>query len=331
MKVNSEFNKNISFNGFWNSKCIKKGLEFASDYGAVSAATTTLVFSSVLRPLVISATPNTKQENKKAVSAKSVASGILEFIITLTLSIPIVAGLKKIESNPAKFLNKTSIKNYQNNTKNLSESNAYSLATQLFKLGIGYAVIAPKAILTSLGIPFIIENFMKKDKKENKNNQQENLTFKGKNNETLPKTLAKILNNKTLQDFATKHQNSNFPLHIFALKDILATGAFIHEANKNKKIKDEQKSFLTINSIISTGLSLISGYTIDSLTEKQSQNIINKIKQQNTNDPNLAKYLEGFKIIKPILILAVVYYTIIPFLSTLWTEKIKNLTSKNES
>ena len=33
----------------------------------------------------------------------------------------------------------------------------------------------------------------------------------------------KILNNDGLQKFAQKHKDSNFPMHIFALKDIFTT------------------------------------------------------------------------------------------------------------
>ena len=41
MKVNSD--RAISFKGFYNNKVLKKGLEFASDNGALFAATTTLI------------------------------------------------------------------------------------------------------------------------------------------------------------------------------------------------------------------------------------------------------------------------------------------------
>jgi len=109
-------------------------------------------------------------------------------------------------------------------------------------------------------------------------------------------------------------------MHIFALKDIFATTAFIYQANKNSKINEEQKPFLVKNSIISTLLSILSSYTIDKMTDKKSEKIINLIKKENFNDKNLYKYIEGFKIIKPITILALVYYTIIPSLSTFFAQ-----------
>lgn len=314
MKVNSKNENNISFNGFWGNKCVKKGLEFASNNGALFAATTTLVLSAGVRPLAILATPKTEDKNKKIACAKSIVSGLLEFAITLAISAPIAAAFKKIDTNPAKYLKKESIKTYTGELKNIKDSKAYSLATQLFKLGLGFAVVIPKSILTALGIPLLLDNNSKTEQEEP--HKKENLTFEGKNNDLIAKGLGKILDNKGLQKFAEKYKDTNFPLHIFALKDIFATLAFVDRANRNDKIKEEQKPFLIKNSLISTALSIASSYTIDKLTDKPAQKIIEKIKKENKNDPNISKYLEGFKIVKPIVILAIVYYTIIPVLST---------------
>ena len=231
-------------------------------------------------------------------------------------------------SNPEKFLKSDSINKLKNNAQTLKDSKAYSLATQLFKLGIGFAVVLPKAILTALGIPIILDNCFTKPNKNKPTIDNNGLTFQGKANDKLAKGLGKILNNKYLQDFAVKYKDSNFPMHIFALKDIFATTAFVSQAKKNNKINNEQKPFLIKNSIISTVLSIISSYTIDKLTDKQAEKIINKIKIENINDPKLAKYLEGFKIIKPIFILAFVYYTIIPMISTFLAQRSENITKK---
>jgi len=319
MKVNSEKEKHISFNGFWGQKCVKKTLKFASNNGALFAASTTLALSTGIRPLVILATPNTKKENKEIACAKSIISGFLEFLITLAISAPIVASLKKIDKNPQKYLKQESIEKLSDGLNNLKNSKAYSLATQLFKLGVSFAVVIPKSILTATGIPYVLDNIMNKNKNKTKKKTQ-NLTFQGKNNDIITKSLGKILDNKTLQEFSLKNKDSNFPMHIFALKDIFATTAFIYQANKNSKINEEQKPFLVKNSIISTLLSILSSYTIDKMTDKKSEKIINLIKKENFNDKNLYKYIEGFKIIKPITILALVYYTIIPSLSTFFAQ-----------
>lgn len=327
MKVNSNISRDISFNGFWNSKFAKKGLEFASNNGALFAATTTLALSTGVRTVSILSTPKTEKENKKIACAKSITSGILEFALTLAISMPIAAAFKKIDSNPAKYLKQSSIDTLKDGCANIKDSKAYSLATQLFKLGLGFAVVLPKALLTATGIPIVMDKIMNCEEK-NKKEEKKGLTFEGKANESIAKGLGKILDSKLLQEFSKKHKESNFPMHIFALKDVFATASFVALANKNEKIKDEQKPFLIKNSVISTALSLISSYTIDKLTEKQAEKIVEKIKIQNANDPKLAKYLEGFKIVKPIVILAVVYYTIIPVLSTFLAQISENIAKK---
>ena len=62
MKVNS--NRDISFKNIYTNKAMKKMLEFAADNGTLFAATTTLGFSTLVRPFVIYNTPNVDKENK---------------------------------------------------------------------------------------------------------------------------------------------------------------------------------------------------------------------------------------------------------------------------
>lgn len=362
MKVNSTNNRDISFNGFWNSKGMKKALSFAADSGALFAATTTLAFSSVARPLAILAAPQTDKENKKVACAKSWASSITEFGLTLALSIPIVNGIKKITKDPKKFLKAESIKNLKDGAEGLKESKAYNLATQMFKLGLGLAVAAPKAILTTIGMPYILEYVFGEKPPEEKpekfeldelveefvdradghddpnkgvelddNESFKTPNFEGKSpSDWIAKGIGKILDNKSYQKFSTKNKDSNFPMHIVALKDAITTGMFIHETNKSKKIKEERKLAVMYNAFISTGLSISSSYIVDKLTEKPAQKIADKIKQANANDPNVQKYLDGFKIAKPIIIVALVYYLIIPFISTFLAERAEKSNKSHE-
>ena len=71
-------------------------------------------------------------------------------------------------------------------------------------------------------------------------------------------------------------------------------------------------------------------YIIDKLTEKPAQKIVDKIKKANANDPNLQKYLDGFKNAKPIFILATVYYIAIPFISTFLAERAEKSTQSHK-
>ena len=144
----------------------------------------------------------------------------------------------------------------------------------------------------------------------------------------MPSAIGKIIDNKKLQDFVKKYKDTNFPLHIIAATDSLSTAVFIGQTKKSKDLKEKEKRPLIYNSLISTSLSIASTYLIDTLTRKKTDGIIEKYKKANAKDPNLAKQIEGLKIAKPILIAGLIYYILIPIISTFFAERIKH---KNES
>lgn len=322
MKVNQKNSRDISFNGFWNNRLVKKGLEFAAENGTLFAATTTLALSTA-RPLVILATPNTDKKNKQIASAKSITSTINGYLIALLASMPLSRAIKRIDKNPEKYLKQETINNLKEKGEELTKSKAYSMATQLFKLGLGFIIAAPKAILTAIGTPYLLKLFNPEETlQEAENITKEGLTFKGKND--LSSGIGKILDKKKLQNFVKKYKDSNFPMHIIAATDTLSTAAFIHQTRKNKNLEQKDKAPLIYNSIISTGLSITSTYIIDHLTQGKTDRLIEKYKKINKNDPNLSKQIEGIKIAKPILIAGIVYYIAIPLISTFLADRIKH-------
>lgn len=321
MKVNSNYKRDISFNGFINSNFLKKGLEFAAKDGTLFAATTTLVFSTTARPLAIMATPKTDKKSREVACAKSITSTALGYFLAFLCSTPISNSIKKISDNPKKFLTKEAIEVLKGTEKELTASKAYSLATQIFKLGVGFVIAVPKSILTAFGTPYTLNLLSKENKAYN--NEIENINFKGK--DSIAKNIGKVLNKKSYQDFAKKYKDSNFPMHIMALTDSLSTATFIYQTAKNKQLEKKEKNILNYNAIISTTLSILTSYIIDKLTSKSTENFIKKYKKANFNDPNLVKQVEGIKIAKPILILASVYYILIPIISTFLADKIKNI------
>ena len=98
----------------------------------------------------------------------------------------------------------------------------------------------------------------------------------------------------------------------------------MHQIASNKKIERNDKKMLMFNSAISTGLSLLTSYTIDKITNKPALKLTEQFIKYNKNDPKLSKYLEGIKIAKPILIMGVTYYTLIPIISTFLADKLSN-------
>lgn len=324
MKVNSIDKNSVSFNGFYNSKGLKKLLSFAENNGALFASATALALSATARPLSIMATPKTDSENKKLACAKAITSTILDFVITLAISAPIVKAMGKINKNPQKYLKKETVENLKNGSEEIKDSKAYNFANQIFKLGIGIAIAAPKAILNLLGIPYILDFFFKNNNNISESGRSD-LSFKGKENDKLAKWIATIIDNKSVQEFSKKNADTNFPMHMNAIKDALTTGVFVAGLSKSDKIKEERKNPLIYNSLIGTGLSIISGYILDSATNKYAEQFIEKLKNANKNDPNLTKYINGFKIAKPVIILGTMYYAVIPLISTFLAERVAKI------
>ena len=321
MKVNS--NRDISFKSFYTNNALKKGLEFAADNGALFAASATVGFS-MLRPMSIWLTPKTEKENRKLAISKSLMSSVIGFILTLGLSAPLAKSIKKIDKNPEKYITKEAIEFFKGKEKDIYNSKSYSLATQIFKLGLAGVVAIPKAIMVASGMPYVLDFISSKENKQKTDTK--NISFKANSNNKIASYLGKIFNKKGYQKFSDKYKDTNFPMHIVAITDIISTGAFVHQTSKSKKIDEGRKQTLINNSWIGTGLSILSGYILDNLLNKPTEKYIKNFKKANIGKPNLDKQIQGIKIAKPILILGSVYYILIPFLSTFLAER----TEKNK-
>lgn len=312
MKVNS----NITFQGLYTNKTFKKGLEFAAENGALFSAATIFGCSVGVRPLSIWMTPHVDKENKKVLCAKSIASSFAGYLMMLGISKPVANSIKKIDKNPEKYLSSKTVQNLKEESKTLQYSKAYTFATQMFKLGLGVVTAVPKALLTVAGLPVV----MKKVFPQKQETNQQNISFRGKK-DGLAKNIAKVINQDGMQKFSKKYKDSNFPMHIVALTDVLTTATFIHETNRSKKIEEKRKKTLAYNAAISTGLSILSGYIIDKLLDKPTEKFIQNFRKANKGLPNVEKQVEGIRIAKPILIMAGIYYTLIPFMSAFLSEK----------
>ena len=312
MKVNS----NITFQGLYTNKTFKKGLEFAAENGALFSAATIFGCSVGVRPLSIWMTPHVDKENKKVLCAKSIASSFAGYLMMFGISKPVANSIKKIDKNPEKYLSSKTIQNLKEKNETLQYSKTYTFATQMFKLGLGVVTAVPKALLTVAGLPVV----MKKAFPHKQETNRQNINFKGKK-DGLAKNIAKVINQDGMQKFSKKYKDSNFPMHIVALTDVLTTATFIHETNRSKKIEEKRKKTLAYNAAISTGLSILSGYIIDKLLDKPTEKFIQNFRKANKGLPNVEKQVEGIRIAKPILIMAGIYYTLIPFMSAFLSEK----------
>lgn len=341
MKINSNIAQTSpSYKGIWNNKAVLKGLETISEHGTTFVAATTLAMAAGVRPIAINLTPNVKKENKQYAATNSIASGLIKFGMVEAIALPIENAVKKIDKNPEKYLNEKTIKSLQGNAKTLAESKNYKFATQLMKMSTNFITAIPKAMLTVALIPVIMKKLFpqKREKKDIEStiyhtyNQTFSPSFKGGITETTAKGIGKVLNNNSIQNAVKKYSknDTNIARNISMATDILLTGAFVYNTQKNKKIDEERKKPLMYNNLISTGISLVGGYSIDKLIQKNTKNFIEKFAEANKNDPKLPKYIEGMNILRPTLIFAAIYYGILPIFSTYLADKIDEKTAKNQ-
>ena len=341
MKISSVTKANSpSHKGFWNNKAVLKGLETISEHGTTFVAATTLAMAAGIRPIAIGLTPDVKKENKQYAITNSIASGLIKFAMVEAIAMPVENAVKKIDKNPEKYLNEKTINALKGSAKTLAESKKYKFATQILKMGTGLATAIPKAMITVSLIPVLMNTLFPKKEKTvideriyNTYNPVfsptfqkgvEKPSFKGRISHQTAKGIGKILNTETVQKFANNFssKDANVARNISMATDVLLTTSFAIRTAKNEKIEKERKKPLIYNNLISTGISLVGGYTIDKFVQKNTEGFIKKFSEINKNDPKLPKYIEGINILRPTLIFAGIYYGILPIISTYLADKL---------
>lgn len=341
MKINTVNynNQNTAFKNIWTNKAVLKGFETISDHSASFIAATSLAMASFVRPISIAHTPNVKKENKQHAIANSIASGLMKFAMVEAIALPIENSIKKIDKNPKKYLTQKTIDTFKEGAKSLSDSNSYKFATQFIKQSSGLLTAIPKSILTVALIPPILKLVFGKDNKNSEQSEhsvynqpnkvfgrdfQSNApSFKGVITNKAAEGIGKILNNSSVQTAAQKFSTnaSNITRNMVIATDLLLSGSFALKTMKSEKIDKNRKKPLIYNNLISTGISVVGGYSIDKAVKKGTDKFIDRFKQINKDNPKLAKYIEGINILRPTVIFAAIYYGILPAISTYIADK----------
>ena len=322
MQINKISNKILT------NKYLLKGLEKISEHGTTFAAGTSLVLSTGLRTFSISKTPDIKEENKSYAMANSISSGLIKFAIVEAVALPIENAVKRIDKNPKKYLN-SEIK---------PNSRGYKFITQAIKLSAGLITAIPKSVMTVALIPVIMDKLILRGKtapsaQEKKNQISNTPSFTGIYGEKLSKGLAHIIDNKKIQNLAQKYQSKDEDIfkNITAATDILLTSSSVYQINKSKDIHENSKKALIYNNIISTAITVIGGYRLDSIVKNKTEKFIDVFKKANETNPKLLKYMEGINIVRPALIFAGIYYGILPIFSTYISDKIDRFTHNSKT
>lgn len=312
---------------FLKNKIFLKSLEKISEHGISFSAGLSLLMSTVVRPCAIFATPDVEKENKQYACANSICSGLVKFAMVEAVALPVENAVRKLDSNPEKYFNPSTVKNLTQNTQSFN-MRSYKLITQIIKLGTGFVTAVPKSILTLSLIPVLMDKIFFKPKKSSKippeDLKNKDINFTGNFADKLPKMIANIVENEKIQKWANKHQaqDKDIAKHIISATDVLLTSSFVYQTNRSKKIKENRKKALIYNNVISTAITILGGYAIDNLIKKRTGKFIEKFKQINAGNPKLPKYVEGLNILRPALIFAGIYYCILPIFSTYTAEKV---------
>ena len=333
-------------NNLLTNKTVLNGLEKISEHGTSFVAGASLLMSFGVRTVSIYNTPDVKKENRFYAMANSITSGLVKFGIIEAVALPIENAVNRIDKNSSKYLTEATLKNFS------PETRSYKFITQIIKLSTGFLTAIPKSILTIALIPVVINKVfhynpledLKKtaEKFPYQNNsakflttqipspQNEKPSFTGDIGDKLSKGIASIINNKKVQKLAQKYEleDENIYKHITAMTDILLTSAAVWQTNRSDSIKENCKRVLNYNNIINTAITIIAGYWVDSRIKNRTDGFMGKFKELNKSNPKLPKYIEGINILRPAVIFALIYYTIVPIFSTYTSEKLDKFLNK---
>ena len=144
--------------------------------------------------------------------------------------------------------------------------------------------------------------FIKKQKSKPKNQDNKTPQQNQKPNFTgnyITKSLSKIIDNSKVQNLAIKYRNKDKDIakHMTAGTDILLTASSAYRINQSSGIKDNRKKALIYNNIISTAITLVGGYAIDSAIKKRTEKFIEKFKIINEDYSFTPREAEVFKLL----------------------------------
>lgn len=318
VRINQTKN-NPNFNGIYNNKILLSSLENIAEHSASFCAGASFVGACVVRPLAISLTPQAQKENKKILSSESISSGLVKLLVALGVSIPIENAIKNI------------------NKKDIIKKDNFDFLSQVIKLSSNLISSIPKSIISVALIPIIYDSLSFFNKNKNKQKKeteskinnisfseyQKNLSFKGKKTTNF---ITSVINSNPAQEFANKYgkNKDNIARNMTVLTDMVLSLTSVIATKMSKKINEKDKKPLIINKTLSTLISIAAGCTIDKIVQSLGKNFVEKFKKENISNLKLEKYIEGINILRPTLIFALIYYAIIPIITTYACDKISN-------
>jgi len=145
---------------FLKSEGFKNALEKINDYHLVAGPAFALILTGIFRPASIMMLPGDKnKDDKKYASAHSIGSGVIGFLISSILFVPLGDAAKAFSANPKNFITKK-------NSYLLKNEEAFNTAKTIIGRLPDIIGSVPKGILTIALIPPILKYVFGWEKKK---------------------------------------------------------------------------------------------------------------------------------------------------------------------
>jgi hypothetical protein len=180
-------NPSKAYTANWLKKFFSQAVTNQNVFQALFA----LGLTCILRPAAIMALPGQKKnkDDKKYASAHSIASGVIGYVICLIISSPIAKAVKKIGSDPAKYLSEKAKYLGDFKSEKFSSKSAFKAAQTMINMGHEMFIAPGRAIITVALIPPVLKYVFGMEKGGNKK-APENVHLAQKMDKPLPKSFA---------------------------------------------------------------------------------------------------------------------------------------------
>lgn len=136
---------------FMKNEKFGKALKIIEDYQLIFGPAFALLLTCIFRPAAIMTLPGKKnQDDKKYASAHSIASGVIGFILSSIIFLPISEGIKAFKKNPKQFI-------IDKNSYLLKDEKALKTMRTYIDRAPDVLTAVPKGILTVALIPPILK------------------------------------------------------------------------------------------------------------------------------------------------------------------------------
>ncbi len=350
--VAKTFGEKLAVNKFFN-----KFLDILADNSLIADALIALGLTAIARPASIYIIPTKDPEEKRKNNyqvAHSIATGILGLATTIIAAEPIKRGVKKLMSNPKKYM-KTDPSYIANNQRVFKETAGRLHQPIFLPLRAAATIMIVPTILSALGLSKngkaavsstdkakIDYSFMSfkgsesksfkgfvdvkssYDKAVDKNDKAKSKdpSFKGAGSvvtEGIAKGVGKLADTNKFRQFIEWFAGKKnwFP-HLIAGESLWLSGFYMQQTAKSKKIEKDQKLPMILNQGITALACTWGAYKLDGVINKKLDAYKAVYKRMNPNlaDDLMNRRLTGIRLLGPLVIFTTIYRFVGPVVVT---------------